>query len=261
MTGSVRKPEGDATLDIQRPAASGEQIDRLRADVHYRTGDLEIVNGIANDGTSELRFSGNYHHPEGDLKSGDITFDATAQMVAASRIEHFTKLSTRLDGILGGRLNGTARMANGKFELTAATANLTGQNLTVDGEDIGDATVTAETKGTALTARATGHLRDATVEANGQWRLEGDDPGEATIKFSRISIASVHDLVMLGGQQDRSGAAPLEGFIEGGATVTVPLQKLDAFRAKVTLTTVQVNPRPSQSAEARRAAARSTSEE
>ena len=79
VAGSIRQPEANLTMDIQQPAAFGEQLDRLRADAHYRPGELDIANGIANDGTSELRFSGNYRHPEGNLKSGDVNFDVTAQ--------------------------------------------------------------------------------------------------------------------------------------------------------------------------------------
>jgi translocation and assembly module TamB len=233
-------------MDIQRPAAFGEQIDRLRADAHYRPGELDIANGIANDGTSELRFSGNYRHPEDNLKSGEVSFDVTGQNVAASRIEHIARISPPVDGLLGGRLRGTARIANGGFELTAATADLTGQRITVDREPIGDLTLAAETKGTEMTVRASGKVRESAVEANGKWRLEGDAPGEATVKFSRMSIDSVHDLVMLGRTQDRPGEPPFEGFVEGGAVVTLPLQKPDAFRAKVTLGAVQINPRPSQ---------------
>ena len=246
LGGSIRRPEAELALDIQRLAALGEQIDRVRADAHYRPGELDIANGIANDGMSELHFSGNYRHPEGDLKSGDASFDVTAQNLTASRIEHVAKISPPVDGLLAGRLRGSARISNGSFELTAATADLTGQRITVDGEPIGDLTLTAETKGTEMTVRAGGNIRESTVEASGKWRLEGDAPGEATVKFSRLSIDSLHDLVMLGRKEDRPAAPPFEGFLEGGATVTLPLQKPEAFRAKVSLETVQLNPRPSQ---------------
>jgi translocation and assembly module TamB len=246
LAGSVRRPEADVTLDIQRPAAFGEQIDRVRANAHYMPGELNIANGIATDGTSELRFSGNYRHPENDLKSGEVAFDMTAQNVAASRIEYVAKLSPPVDGQLAGRLSGTGRITKGSFELKAATADLTGKGVTVDGEPIGDFTLTAETNGNDMTVRAGGNIRESTVEATGKWRLEGDAPGEATVKFSRLSVDSLHDLAMLGGKQDRSAGSPFEGFVEGGATVSLPLQKPEAFRAKVTLDTVQVNPRPSQ---------------
>jgi translocation and assembly module TamB len=246
VAGTLRRPEADLTLDIQRPAAFGEQIDRLRADARYRLGELDIANGIANDGTSELRFSGNYRHPENDLKSGDVSFDATAQGVTASRIERVAKISPPVDGQLAGRLSGTGRIANGSFELTGATVDLTAKGVTVDEEPIGDLALTAETKGNEMSVRATGKVRESTVEASGKWRLEGDAPGEATVKFSRMSIDSVHDLVMLGRREDRPDAPPFEGFVQGGATIALPLQKPEAFRAKVTLDTVQVNPRPNQ---------------
>ena len=165
-----RRPESDS-LDIQRPAAFGEQIDRLRVDANYMPGELDIANGIATDGMSELRFSGNYRHPENDLKSGDVTFDVTAQNVAASRIEHVAKISPMVDARLAGRLSGTGRIAKGSFELTAATVNLTGQQIMVAGEPIGDLTLTAETKGTEMTAKASGNIRESMVEADGKWRL------------------------------------------------------------------------------------------
>jgi len=244
--GSFRRPEAELTLDIENPAGLGEQIDRVHADARYRLGELDIANGIATDGTSELRFSGNYHHPDNDLKSGDVSFDVSAQNMAASRIEYVAKLSPPVDGQLNGKLSGTGRITSGSFELKAATVDLTAKGVTVDDEPIGDLTLKAETKGTEMTVRASGNIRESTVEANGMWRLEGDAPGEATVKFSRVNIDSLQDLVMLGRKEDRPAAPPFEGFVQGAATITLPLRKPESFRAKVTLDTVQINPRPSQ---------------
>ena len=132
--------------------------------------------------------------------------------------------------------------------------DLTAKGVTVDGEPIGDLTLTAETKGNEMTARVGGNIRESMVEASGKWRLEGDSPGEATVKFSRLSIDSLQDLMMLGRHEDRPNAPPLEGFLQGGATITLPLRKPEAFHAQVTLDTIQINPRPSQVVAARRAA-------
>ena len=246
LAGTARRPELDVTLDIQRPAGFGEQLDRLRADAHYRPGQLDIANGIANDGTAELRFSGSYRHPEGNLKSGDVSFDVSGQNVTASRVEHVAAFMPPMDGLVGGRLRGTGRIANGTFDLTGATANLSAQRITINGETLGDATLTADTNGNEMTVQAAGNVRESKMQANGKWRLEGDAPGEATVKFSRISLDSVQDLVMLGRTYDRPAEPPFEGFVEGGATVTVALRKPEAFHAKVTLDAIQVNPRPGQ---------------
>src|SRR5205823_1346127 len=116
----------------------------------YRLGELDITNGIATDGSSQLQFSGNYRHPENDLKSGDLSFDVSGQNVAASRIESIAKLSLSVDGQLGGKLSGTGRITNGSFELKTASADLTAKGVTVDDDPIGDLTLTAETKGSNL---------------------------------------------------------------------------------------------------------------
>jgi translocation and assembly module TamB len=244
--GSFRRPEAQLTLDIEKPAGLGEHIDHVHADARYRLGELDIANGIATDGTSELRFSGNYRHPENDLKSGDLSFDVSGQNVAASRIEYVAKLSPPVDGQMSGKLSGTGRITKGSFELKAAAVNLTAKGVTVADDPIGDLTLTAETKGSDLNVRASGNVRESMVEASGAWRLEGDAPGEATVKFSRMNIDSVQDLVMLGREEDRPPAPPFEGFVQGGATITLPLRKPESFHAKVTLDTVQINPRPNQ---------------
>lgn len=245
MAGSVRRPDLQVALDIQGPAAFGEHLDRVRADARYRPGELDVTNGIANDGPSELRFSGSYRHPENNLKSGDLSFELAVQRLMASQIEHVARISPPVDAVLAGRVRGTGRLSNGSFELTAATADLSGQRITVDQQPVGDVTLNADTKGGEMTVRAAGNVREAAVEMSGKWRLEGDAPGEASLRFSRMSIETVRDLIMLG-RQDRPDETPFEGFIQGGASVNVPLRKPEAFRATVTLDTVQVNPRPTQ---------------
>ena len=115
----------------------------------------------------------------------------------------------------------------------------------MDGEPIGDLTLTAETKGTEMTVRAGGNIRESTVEASGKWRLEGDAPGRS---HRQVLAHEYRFRARPGDARTRTRIVrrepPFEGFIDGGATVTLPLKKPEAFRAKVTLDTVQVNPRP-----------------
>ncbi|MEI9812850.1 MAG: hypothetical protein WDO18_09350 [Acidobacteriota bacterium] len=100
--------------------------------------------------------------------------------------------------------------------------------------------VQAQTRDSDLSITARGNLRESQVEASGAWKIGGDSAGRAEIRFSRISIASLQDLVML----DRKAPPPaVEGFIEGSATVNIALEKPREFRAEVRLTTVQVNPK------------------
>jgi translocation and assembly module TamB len=130
--------------------------------------------------------------------------------------------------------------------LNEANVDVSARNITIAGQNVGDLTILAETRGTELKVNAGGNILEAIVEGGGAWRLEGDAPGTANFSFTRLNVDSVHRLVMLGRPLDENPPPPFEGFIQGGASISVPLQKLDAFRAEVTLNSVQVNPRPNQ---------------
>ena len=162
-------------------------------------------------------------------------------------MEYVSRSAHPLEGVLTGHLRGTGRIESGVFKLTAATADLSAPRIAMEHREIRDVKLTAETSGTELKAHVTAGLLESMIQANGVWRLEGDSPGSATVTFSKLSVASLHQLVMAGKPiSDHPEEPPFEGSLEGGATISVALQKPEAFHAVVTLDPVQVNPRPNQ---------------
>ena len=61
-----------------------------------------------------------------------------------------------------------------------------------------------------------------------------------------MSIATLHDLVMLGGTETSKPANVVDGFLEATAAFSVPLAKPDAFQADLKIQTVQINAPESQ---------------
>lgn len=246
LSGSVSRPEAEITLDVRNPSAFGEKMDRLRAALHYRGNLLAVSNGIAEDQGARITFSGSYRHAASDWKTGEVEFDAVTEGMAAARFERIAQLRPAVESVLNGRLRGSGRVSAGAFTLSAANADVSARGITIAGNPIGDFTITAETRGLDLTVNAGGFVREGLVEASGVWRLEGDAPGSATVRFSRLSIDSVFNLLMTGRPQAGRNPPPFEGFLEGGATVSLPLQRPGLFRAEVRLGAVQVNPRSNQ---------------
>ncbi|MEO8098825.1 MAG: translocation/assembly module TamB domain-containing protein [Acidobacteriota bacterium] len=241
LTGSIEQPEAVITVDVANPALLGEKVDRLRANIRYSPGVLEVSDGVVNDTGSEVRFNASYRHPTEDWRSGEVTFDAATQNLPSARVERAANLPVKASAIFTGNVRGTGRVNGGAFTLTSATADVASRDLVVDGQAIGNFTLQAETQGTNLTVNANGNVRESRVDASGAWRLEGDSPGTGTVRFSRISVATLHQLVMM----DRPGTTPptVEGFVEGDATVTVALQKMKEFKAEVRLARVELNPK------------------
>lgn len=233
LTGSVERPEVTAALDVQNPAGVGEKADRLRGNVRYLPGVLELTDGILNDSGSELRFSGTYKHPSANWRNGDVTFEATTANLPTARIQRLTYPAS---AILSGRVQGSGSINGGVFTLASATANVLARQIVVDGQSIGDAELNAQTRDAELTVTANGSVRESRIDARGTWKLDGDAPGAATIRFSRISIDSLQALM-------QAPSSTVDGFVDGEATVDIALQKPRDFRAEVRLANAQASPK------------------
>jgi translocation and assembly module TamB len=247
FSGSVRAPQADVALDVQKPAAFGEQLDRLRANVQVTPEAITVAGGDAIDGPGRLRFSGNYRHPANDWKSGEAEVQLAAQNLPAKRVDALSRLAPRLDARLTADIRGRLKVANGQVSLTSADGSASAQAVTLDGQPLGEVAVMGSTSGTTASITANGKLRDASFEGQGSWKLEGDEPGSANVRFSRISVESLHQLAMDTGAAPQSQEElPFDGFLQGRATVSFDLRRPQDVRAEVTLDTVELDPKANQ---------------
>lgn len=247
LFGSVHRPEAEIAVEAEKLAAFGEKLERVRANVRYSPGIIDVTRGEADGAAGAARFQGAFQHREDDWKNGGVRFELTTQGLLLSRVETVSKFDPGVDAKVDAQVQGAARLANGELTLTSLQGEAAAHGVTLDRQTLGDISLTADTQGANVNVRATAKVRDATLQGQGSWRLEGDNPGTATIRFSRISVATLHTLMTIRGtREQREAVLPFEGFVEGGATLSMPLRKPREFAAEVTLSTVQVNPKPTQ---------------
>jgi translocation and assembly module TamB len=240
VSGTVQNPEADATLDVLQAAAFGEQFERLRGNVHYTNGSVRFTNAEATLGPGRLAFDGSYQASGRDWTHGDLSLDLNARAIGIGRVSKLRALFPNIEGIVEGKFALRARVEPNTFLLRELNGEGTARRLTVYAESLGDITLAAETHGAELALHSTAKFRDAAVQGQGTWRLEGDYPGSATFRFSRLTVASLHGLVMIGAtEKEKSAVPPFDGFVEGGVTLNVPLRRLDQFQAEVRMDTVQ----------------------
>lgn len=251
LSGTVQEPLAAGNVDVQRPTAYGEKADRIRATLRMLADTVELSAGEVESGPARLRFSGAYRHPAGTFDSGDVRFQASAANLTPDRIVALAKVEPPIGGIFSGSVDGTGRVQNARFDLSSANGNVTVDKFTIDQQPVGNLKLAAETQGQDLKVQVNGSLREATVDGQGSWHLAGDDPGSVNVKFSRLSVQSLHRLAMLGGtaEQERSDL-PFDGFVQGRATADVPLASPMGFRAQVILDSVQFRPKPAQTPKA-----------
>jgi translocation and assembly module TamB len=248
LFGALRRPEAAVAMQVEKPAAFGEQADRLRLNLRYAPTSIEVSRGEVDAGPGKLSIQGGFQHRENDWTGGDLRFELTAQGVPISRSQTLAKLQPALDGNLDAKISGAGRLANkNQLSVTAVNGEVAAHAVTWDRQPLGDVTLTAETHAMDLALRATAQVRDATVQAQGSFRLEGDMPGTVKIQIPRVSLATLRGIVMIAGTpEDRNTPPPFEGFIEGGANLTLALRKPQDLRGELTIDTMQFNTRSTQ---------------
>ena len=247
VSGTARRPEAEIALDATQVAAAGEKFERVRANIRYSPQLLAFSGGQASLGTGTLLFSGTYAHPDGDLRSGDLRAEIAAQSITSSRIAALHQLEPGAEARLDGKAAVEVRMDRGTVLLRSVNGEASARGITLDRQNLGDVNLTAATSGNEVALQAKAQVRGTAIDGQGKWRLEGDYPGSGSFRFSRLSVATLHDLVMLRGTATpKTTAPPFEGFLEGSATVTVALRNPRNFRSDVKIDSLQLNAKQQQ---------------
>jgi len=241
ISGTYESPLVNANVDLQNVMAYDEHFDRAHADVTMTATAMELTNLDLRSGRAQITGSGAYNHPASDWNDGAIRFDVTSNRLNLPDIHHVQEFRKGLGGELDLKANGTAKMVKGTIGLTSLNGQLSLKNAVVDGQPYGNLLLTATTRLPVLAVSAKVDLRGIQIQGSGEWRMEGDFPGEAHIQIPRITFATLHDLWPAPRQRSE---LPFDGFLQGDATISGPLNKWESMKAVVTLSSIQMNPNP-----------------
>ena len=108
-------------------------------------------------------------------------------------------------------IRGTAQLtASGDIDLTPSAktpyriedlhADLTVKGVQFAGQPVGDAHLVANSQGDRLRAHLDSTIAGSNVTGDGEWRIEGDYPGTATVQFTKVDLARLRPRQKLLGQ-------------------------------------------------------------
>ena len=241
IMGSIESPLVTGNVNLQNVNSYDEHLDAAHADISFTTTGLEIIKGEARSGAARISFAGAYNHTAKDWKDGSLRFDVATEGLAMNQIKHSQNFRDGLEAQVDLKASGTAKLVKGEVDLTSLNGRLDLRNATVDGRSYGDLELTANTRLPVLTLAARVNLGGIQIQGDGEWRMEGDYPGRARIEIPRVPFATLHDLAP--GPHLRK-ELPFDGFLQGEATVTGPLNKPGTMKADITLSSVQFSARP-----------------
>src|SRR5260370_37195251 len=201
----------------------------------------ELTNADLHSGRAQITGTGAYNHPASDWNDGSLRFDIVSNRLSLTEIQHVQEVRKGLAGELDLKASGTAKVVKGNISLASLNGQLSLKNAVVDGQPYGNLQLTATTRLPVLALTAKVDFRGIQIQGNGEWRMQGDYPGEAHIQIPRITFATLHDLWP--GQHLRA-ELPFDGFLQGDAAISGPLNKWESMKAVLTLSTVQMNANP-----------------
>ncbi|MFY9728253.1 MAG: translocation/assembly module TamB domain-containing protein [Bryobacteraceae bacterium] len=223
ITGVIADPIVQAELDGTQGEIEGEPYDRIAGRARYRGGTLNISGGEIQAGAKQILVAASFAHSPGHFNTGALRFELSTNAMPLDQVHLLTAARPGVKGSLQVQARGAVDLVlpeNGRpgFRIHDLHAEVSGKKLQLGGGKLGDSRLTAETEGGALRAHLESNFADSSIVGDGQWRLTGDYPGSATIRFTKVDLEQLRAwLAPAGSLNGLAGAAEASLRLDGPA--------------------------------------------
>ena len=241
VKGTLANPLVDgqiAVKDGELAVGDGEPFDRFTAHISYGNRRLEVAGGQLVSGAKQAQVNAAYSHQANDFSKGRLEFQVATNTMP---LDQFRTVRDERPGV-----QGTVQVnARGTFavplRLESLAADISAHGLQLTGQPVGDLHLTAQSQGQVLNAHLESDFASSSIKGDGQWRLEDDYPGSATITFSRVDFAQLRNWLLPAGS---SVAADLTGYTAGSLRVDGPALQPAAMKAELRLPELEIGVAP-----------------
>ena len=235
LSGTISDPNADANVHITN-ANLYEHVDSLQGHIIYTKREVSIPSLRVAAGSARAELAGAFTHPPNDFNTGDIKFNLTANQVQLSQFKKIQEFKSGLAGLVEAKANGEATLQNVQGKppvlLRSLNANVAANQVRLNNQPFGDATLVAETRGSDLTFKLTSDFANAKIQGDGRMRLVDDYPIDAQVSFANVTYSSVRR--WMGSATGGALTQPqVDGVVEGSATVSGPALKPEDLTASL----------------------------
>ena len=235
VNGTIGDPLVAADVEVTRGQTYGEPFDRFTGHVRYTARQIELSGGQATAGSKTAQLSATFDHAPQVLDAGRLRFQINTGATPLDQVKTIFAEYPGVKGTIQLTASGALDLAparNGEIEVRVVDleGDFSGRGLQLTGQALGDAHLTVNSQGKALHAHLESAVANSNIRGDGAWDLSGDDPGTATITFSRVDFAALRDWLLPAHPPE---SLPVAGFAEGQLTISAPLLKPQAGRAQL----------------------------
>lgn len=235
VSGTLAAPRANVTLSITNGSAYQQRFNLLQASINYTDQLVELAQFRLEDGGNHIELSGSFAHPPSDLHQGQVRFRVRSTPLDLTRFHAVQQSKPGLTGTLELSADGAGTLRPNAIPLFSTfNANLAAKGIAVDRKPVGDATLTAATRGQQLSFNLTSDFARSNIRGNGTVELAGDYPVNARLNFSNVTYAGLSPLM--------GPANPnFDASVDGQVAVSGPATRTDALRGSVQLTKLEAH--------------------
>jgi len=229
LSGSLRRPRGNAHVVVENGALYGERFDRAQFDAAAESARWQIANGRLQKGPASLRFSGEYQ------PSGNIRFQADSNVFALSSLDRVRNYQAGLDAQVRMHMAGALRVtAANRIEPVDASGRIEFRDIKRNNVRYGDLVLETATVNNVLRTTLSGDLDKVPVRGEAEARLTDGLPVKGALHFDRIAMAT---FIALTGVPAND---LIDGSIESGIRFEGPLRQPEKLTARLEISQLQV---------------------
>ena len=244
LNGTMAAPRAQADLELLKGTLLDQPFDRFTAHAGYAANTLTVTNGQLVAGKKQVLLSGSFQHQADHFDTGRLRFDVSSNVMAQEEIRAIAAIHPGIKGTLQVAASGLVELHPTPkivYRLDELRADIVAKGVQLEGQPLGDAHLTASSEGATLRAHLESTVAGSVVKGDGEWRLDGEYPGTATVSFSQVDLARLKPwLAKAPGEE----APRFAGSMEGVLRVEGPALNWRAMKAELRIPQFQFGPAP-----------------
>jgi translocation and assembly module TamB len=242
VSGTLQKPQANASVTIANGSAYREPFTRLQADCNYTNASIDVPRFHLEDGPSFLDASLSFTHPANDLEDGDVRFHVNSNQVQLASVRAIKQSQPALSGIVQLTADGAARLRKNAMPLfSTLSANLHATGISLNRQNLGDLTAEATTRGNAIEFNLTSDLAHSNFKGAGTVQLTAGYPVSARLTFSNVTYRGLSPLLTALSTSSPSPPLPLDASLGGQLSISGPAGDTAQLRGTLELTTLEAH--------------------
>jgi translocation and assembly module TamB len=262
--GTVGSPTVTGDIDVAKGSYYEEPFDRFTAHVSYAGRRAEVASAQVSAGAKQVQLSATFDHAPDHFDAGHLRFGVATNAMPLHQIQTLVKARPGVQGTAQLSASGEvdispAAAGQAGFRITDLHADLSGKGLRLEGQSFGDTHLTASSQGQVLSAHLESDFANSAIRGDGEWKLEGEYPGSATIRFSKLDFAQLRAWIAPLGSEPAArppalpGAKPaaaadatdrVAGSAEGELRFEGPALKPASMKAELRVPKLEIGPAP-----------------